>query len=482
MSDLSAGARIGPYQVLEKVTQGGMATLYAVRRHGVDGFDQRFALKLIHPHLADDPVFVDMFQDEAAIAARVRHANVVQVFDKGEHENKPYLVMELLEGESLLAMLRGGETLELASAVYVLGEVAAGLAAAHDAKASDGTPLDIVHRDINPSNIHLGYDGSVRIIDFGVASAKQRRTKTRTGEVKGKLSYLAPEQIDGAAAVTPKLDLFSFGVTAWELLAGRRLFAADTDAKTLWNVLHRSVPWLADIRPEVPEAVASIVAKCLERDPAKRPMGAAEVEEALSSHAGHRRGLAAAMDVHFPVAARRKAVERLSDRPTADEDTKAAPLSTTAPTVSVAEPRRRGPAVGLALAVAALVASAAVVLSTDRVDTPSGPAATESAPESANETPPRPAVATAEQEANDVADVPSVPDDRSNADGAANDGATGPAETARANRNGMASRRGMRPRTQRSQQTRTAEPTMDGDTDVDMNASMDTDGPHIMDM
>ncbi|WP_157068767.1 serine/threonine-protein kinase [Sandaracinus amylolyticus] len=280
-------ARVDRYELVAEVAQGGMAMVYAARRRDLHGFDKLLALKLLLPHLAREDRFVDMFRDELRIAARIQHANVVQVFDVGEHDGMPFMVMEYLRGRSFASVLQRCEERredvprELVIAVIVA--VAEGLHAAHEAKSADGEPLGVVHRDVSPQNVHLGFDGQIKVVDFGIAEARGRLTSTRTGEVKGKMAYLAPEQIHRERTIDRRTDLWALGVMAWEALTGRRLFRADTDATTMWNVMHATIPDLRAVAPDVPDAVADQVMACLERDMDLRPASAAEIVRALDA-------------------------------------------------------------------------------------------------------------------------------------------------------------------------------------------------------
>ncbi|MEM6955961.1 MAG: serine/threonine-protein kinase [Myxococcota bacterium] len=272
------GDTIDRYQVLAELAHGGMAAVYAVGRQ-TDSFTKIFAMKVMLPHLVSDEHFVNMFMDEARIAAFVQHSNVVQVFDVGMNGQTPYLVMEYLKGQSLSALRRRVPNLPMAARLLILAEAARGLHAAHHAKNESGEALQVVHRDVSPQNIHISYDGSVKVVDFGIAAAEGRVTRTRTGEVKGKFSYAAPEQLRGSRDFDLRLDLWALGVVAWELLAKGRLFRAQNDSDTVYNVLHQDVPDLSE--RGVPDAAAAIVEACLQRTPELRPASALAVERAF---------------------------------------------------------------------------------------------------------------------------------------------------------------------------------------------------------
>ncbi|MFO0686133.1 MAG: serine/threonine-protein kinase [Sandaracinus sp.] len=277
-----SGERVGDYEVVAPVAQGGMAEVLLVRRRGLGGFERRLAMKVMHPHLAGETSFVNMFLDEARIASCVDHPNVVKVLDVGQHDGLPWLVMEWLDGKSLAGVVTHAPPPSIALRVHVLAEVATGLHAAHEARGTDGAPLGVVHRDVSPQNVHIGYDGVVKLVDFGIAAARGRLTRTETGEVKGKVGYLAPEQlVHPSDGVDRRVDVWAFGVMAWEVLAIRRLFPGSDAGAKLYQIVHGSIPELDEVAAEVPSEVTAIVMQCLERDPKRRPETMSEVARAL---------------------------------------------------------------------------------------------------------------------------------------------------------------------------------------------------------
>ena len=212
---------------------------------GQVGFSRTVAIKRVHPQFAKDPDFVSMLLDEARIAARIKHPNVVPVLDVVALESELFLVMEYVLGESLAKLLRACRTTDTALTPAMAGSLVAGvlegLHAAHEAVSEHGEPLNIVHRDVSPQNILVGADGVPRLLDFGIAKAAGRLQTTRSGQVKGKLPYMAPEQILGNL-VDRRTDVFSAGVVLWETLAGRRLFESDNDAAVYRKVLEEPIP------------------------------------------------------------------------------------------------------------------------------------------------------------------------------------------------------------------------------------------------
>ena len=247
---------------------GGMAEIFRGKSIGAEGFEKVVAIKRILPHFSEDEGFVTMFKDEARVAAQLTHANVVQIFDFDEVDGLFYIAMEYVEGQDLKRVLDMGakhaKPLSIAQSVYILIEASQGLHYAHT-RVVDGTPLNIIHRDVSPHNIMVSFNGEVKIMDFGIAKAASRSTKTRVGTVKGKCAYMSPEQARGKP-LDGRSDLFALGVTLWEMLTGKRLFVGESDFETLNNVLKAEVPPPSELNPEVPKDLEAIVLKSLARD------------------------------------------------------------------------------------------------------------------------------------------------------------------------------------------------------------------------
>ncbi|MCA9604356.1 MAG: protein kinase [Myxococcales bacterium] len=282
-------ATYGRYQTLFRIAAGGMAEVYAARVRGEAGFQKLVALKRMLPHLTDDDRFVTMFMDEGKLAANIDSPHCVSTMDLGRAEDGSlYLVMELVVGTTLSTLLRTaakrGESVPPAVACEILAQAAQGLHDAHEARTPFGAPLQLVHRDVSPQNILVGVDGRVRITDFGVARAVLRRTKTSTGEFKGKLSYFSPEQC-ADRDLDRRSDLFSLGVVAWETLTTRRLFHAENPLAVLERVTRMPIPSAHSVTPTVPDGVAGVVAKALERDRDLRYPSALEFARALRAAA-----------------------------------------------------------------------------------------------------------------------------------------------------------------------------------------------------
>jgi eukaryotic-like serine/threonine-protein kinase len=273
---------LGRYQLLGCLARGGMATVYLARHVGQAGFQRLFALKILHPHLADDESFISMLLDEGRIAARLHHPNVVPILDLGSDEGLHYVVMEYVEGcafSGLLGKYRDGRPPRLV--IPIMLDLLAGLHAAHMLTDDDGAPMQLVHRDVSPQNIMVGADGTARITDFGIARAESRIMSTRPGQLKGKLAFMSPEQIRGATDIDRRSDVFAAGVVLWGALTGRRLFLGSSDAATLTNILQLEVPPPSTIGCKPPPVFDSICLRALKRDPDERFSTAEEMEEAL---------------------------------------------------------------------------------------------------------------------------------------------------------------------------------------------------------
>jgi serine/threonine-protein kinase len=273
------------FELVAELATGGMATVYLARLSGVGGFRRLVAIKRLHPHLAREPEFIEMFLGEARLAARIHHPNVVPILEIGQTPQGYYIVMEYVEGDTLGRLLaraaQSGTRLPMNVGVRILLDAMAGLHAAHELKDDRGAPLGIVHRDVSPQNVLVGVDGSSRLSDFGVARATSKLSTTRSGQLKGKLAYMAPEQARGHKDVDRRADLFAAGIVAWEVLTCRRLFKGDGEADTLHRVLNDPIPPVRSIAPSVPAPVEAVIAKALERDRAKRYETAAQFADAL---------------------------------------------------------------------------------------------------------------------------------------------------------------------------------------------------------
>jgi serine/threonine-protein kinase len=277
---------VGEYEIVKRLRVGGMATLYLARRHGAAGFSKLVALKVIHPHLVEQPSFIEMFVDEARICSQISHPNVVHVEEFGEIDGVHFLVMEYLDGCSvaeLLGLLRHeGRKLDSELAARVIMQIAAGLHAAHETHDANGSPLDLVHRDISPSNILLTVDGNAKLIDFGIAKARNRLAETEAGvALKGKFKYIAPEQAT-RSTVDRRSDIFSLGVVFWEMLVGQPLFTEDTHVALFNRLHHTEVAPPSAVNRDSLIILDAIVLSMLRHDPADRPQTAADVQRRIA--------------------------------------------------------------------------------------------------------------------------------------------------------------------------------------------------------
>lgn len=280
----SVGPRrwVGRYELIHRLAHGGMATVYLGRAKGKAGFEKIVAIKIIHPHLASEAEFVDMFLDEARIAARIHHPHVVEILDLGDSDGVYFMVMEFIEGENLSALIRAlaqDERLPVAVILQIIADTLEGLNAAHELRDADARPYELVHRDVSPHNILINLDGWAKVGDFGIMKAAGKASNTKTGELRGKLAYMSPEQARGGA-VDHRSDLFAVGVIAWELLTGQRLFACASEAATLEKVMACEVPRLEDHgletdHPELCAGLQSLIERTLAADPEQRPSDAA---------------------------------------------------------------------------------------------------------------------------------------------------------------------------------------------------------------
>ncbi|HVU01555.1 MAG TPA: serine/threonine-protein kinase [Polyangiaceae bacterium] len=262
--------RIDRYDLVAEIASGGMATVYLANLSGVGGFRRFVAIKRLHPHLAKEQEFVEMFLDEARLAAGIHHPHVVPILEVGASERGYYLVMEYIEGDTLARLLAraatAGKRLPASIGVRVVVDMLTGLHAAHELRDETGMPTELVHRDVSPQNILVGMDGNTRITDFGVARAASRLSATRAGQLKGKIAYMAPEQAVGDPSVDRRADVFSSGIVLWEVLAARRLFKAENEAATLSRVISEPIPDIREVNPDIDAGVAAVVMKALERD------------------------------------------------------------------------------------------------------------------------------------------------------------------------------------------------------------------------
>ena len=305
--------RLGKYDLLERLAIGGMAELFLARASAQHGFTKTVVLKRILPSFAEQSDFVQMFLNEARLAAGLHHPNIAQVFDFGEDNGEYFFTMEYVAGRNVRQLLaaarRQGTSLPLGCALHIVENVAAGLHHAHEHRDSDGTPLQIVHRDVSPSNVIVTYEGNVKLVDFGVAKIAALGPATLAGSLKGKVAYMSPEQCR-AELVDRRSDIFSLGILLWELTTGRKLFAGADGLALLKQVERADVPRPSSVAPNYPRELEDIVLKALARDRDQRYATAHEFRVALEEFGYQQRvpltstRLASYMDSLFPNADR----------------------------------------------------------------------------------------------------------------------------------------------------------------------------------
>ncbi|MCB9618873.1 MAG: serine/threonine protein kinase [Sandaracinus sp.] len=279
--------RFGDFEVVGRLGAGGMATLYVARRADAEQ-PTPVAIKVVHQHLSSDWEAMRWFIDEALISIRIRHPNVVRVDELGEQGGLYYLVMEYVHGASLAQMLaalgRQGKRLDPWLSAWVVARIAEGLHAAHELRGDEGELLGVIHRDISPQNVLVSHEGEVKLVDFGIAKARGRAERTREGELRGKIRYLAPEQVAGAAQ-DRRVDLFALGVVLWEMLTQRRLYASLSQDELLEAIRDPRAERPSLYQQDIPPGLEGFVLNCIAAKPEERPQTAEvmrnELEEVL---------------------------------------------------------------------------------------------------------------------------------------------------------------------------------------------------------
>jgi serine/threonine-protein kinase len=279
-------SRIGRYEVLRHLATGGMAQIYLARQTGLGSFERHVVLKTILRERATDRLFVTMFLDEARLAATLNHQNVAQVYEVDQADGAYYMAMEYVHGENVRAILetalRRGWTVPLELAAMIISGAAAGLHHAHERRGKTGQPLHIVHRDVSPANIMVGFDGSVKVLDFGIAKAEERATKTIGRVIKGKYGYMSPEQCKGKP-VDRRSDIFSLGIVLYELTTLRRAFKGKDDFETLKKIVAGDLVLPSAIVPGFPRGLEAIILTALATDAGARFETGQELIDALDA-------------------------------------------------------------------------------------------------------------------------------------------------------------------------------------------------------
>jgi serine/threonine-protein kinase len=282
-SPITAGYRLDRYELICPIAEGGMASVWIARQTGKHGFQKLVAVKTVLPKYAEDPAFQNMFIDEARIASRIEHANVTQILDVGEQHGVTYLVMEYVDGDALSKISRAARKkdvkIPLGILLRIVADVCGGLHAAHELKDERGSPLGVVHRDVSPQNVLVTTRGVAKLIDFGIAKARDRLSgDTNADTLKGKVQYMAPEQALGRA-VDRRADVYAVGAVLYHLIAGRPPFEAENDIQTLFLVTSGRTP--VPLSPAVPAPVRELVKRALVHSPEGRFATAAELQQAI---------------------------------------------------------------------------------------------------------------------------------------------------------------------------------------------------------
>ena len=276
----------GKYQLFASLGRGGMADVFLSVARGQMGFNKLAVIKRLRQALAEEPAFRNMFLDEARLAARLSHPNIVHTYEVGEQNGVYFIAMEYLEGQSLNKVLkealRRKEGVEPEVGARIIADALGGLAYAHGLADYDGRPLGIIHRDISPHNIFVTYDGHTKLVDFGIAKAALSSTETEVGVLKGKVAYMSPEQAMGGR-IDQRADLFAMGIVLWELLARQRLMTGESAANTLHKLMNEQIPRISSVIPNIDPELEAICGKALEKDPQYRWQSASEMREALEA-------------------------------------------------------------------------------------------------------------------------------------------------------------------------------------------------------
>lgn len=273
------------WRLLSEIGRGATSLVFRAS----DGNGATAAVKVLNDELLGDPEARASFLEEGRLAQALHHPNIVRAIATGTERDQPFLIQEYVAGPSYAELqaraLARSSSLPLGVHLWILSRIAAGLMAVHDAVDSSGARLELIHRDVKPSNVLLGLQGEVKLTDFGVARSGAQQVRTKTGSTRGTLAYLAPEQILSPRDLDSRVDLWALGVVAFEALTGRRLFHATLEGATVWNVVHAEIPSLASLAPDLPDGATRCIARCLSRDRERRPASAAHVAEVLEEAA-----------------------------------------------------------------------------------------------------------------------------------------------------------------------------------------------------
>jgi len=273
--------RFGKYTLLDRIAVGGMAEIFLARQAGLEGFEKTIVIKRIRPHLSKQGSFVKMFLNEAKLAAQINHPNIVQIYDLGKINESYFIAMEYIFGRDMRRIIPKADTKEIpfpmVYALKIASSVCEGLFYAHQKADIYGNPLNIVHRDITPENIFVSFDGTVKVLDFGIAKAANQIEQTKAGEIKGKLSYMSPEQCMGKP-LDCRSDIFSLGTVLYEWITGFKLFTGESEVAILKNITEGKIYKPSYFKSDIPDAVEAILMKALEKDRDKRYQTAWEMQ------------------------------------------------------------------------------------------------------------------------------------------------------------------------------------------------------------
>jgi len=276
-----SGIRFGKYVLLDRIAVGGMAEIFLARQEGLEGFEKTIVIKRIRPHLSNQKSFVKMFLNEAKLAAHLNHPNIVQIYDLGKIGESYFIAMEYISGRDMRRIIPKAEGMgipfPMVYALKIASSVCEGLYYAHQRTDMYGNALQIVHRDVTPENIFVSFDGTVKILDFGIAKAANQIEQTRAGEIKGKLSYMSPEQCMGKV-LDHRSDLFSLGVVLYEWITGFKLFTGDSEVAILKTITEGKIYTPSYFKADVPDAVEQILMKALEKDRDQRYQSAWDMQ------------------------------------------------------------------------------------------------------------------------------------------------------------------------------------------------------------
>ncbi len=280
-SEAKKPIRFGKYTLIDRIAVGGMAEIFLARQAGLEGFEKTIVIKRIRPHLSKQSNFVKMFLNEAKLAAQLNHPNIVQIYDLGKIGESYFIAMEYIFGRDMRRIIPKADALgipfPMVYALKIASSVCEGLYYAHARTDMYGNALNIVHRDVTPENIFVSFDGTVKVLDFGIAKAANQIEQTRAGEIKGKLSYMSPEQCMGKP-LDNRSDIFSLGVVLYEWLTGFKLFTGDSEVAILKSITEGKIYAPSYFKADIPEGVEAILMKALEKDREKRYQTAWEMQ------------------------------------------------------------------------------------------------------------------------------------------------------------------------------------------------------------